>query len=417
MKTERAGYLRVFSITALLHIICLLAIQTGLVEVVNITSHVQHIHGTFGKSALLSVQYASSSSDKPVVKWQVKREKLVTVVQSIGTEIIGNLRMDYKDRIKIFENGSLLISNLLLSDEGTYEVEISITDDTFTGEKTINLTVDVPISKPQVFLVSTTVLELNENLTLTCSHENGTKPAYIWMKDGKLLINDSRILFSQDQKVLTITKVLMSDDDIYSCIVENPISNGRSEPIKLTVYRRSSLYIILSTGGIFLLVTLVTVCACCKPSRKEKHELEKHGSSEYVERNEEDALKHEVEIIPQTGEHESKNPVALYILKNTESPEAEEDSPTESRTASDHGSPSYSSFSAPSGRSPGAPIHSVRRYHRSPARSPPTNRAHVSPSRLPVVISVPQSTTRSVRTTGVHMIREQDEVSAVEVNT
>lgn len=31
---------------------------------------------------------------------------------------------------------------------------------------------------------------------------------------------------------------------------------------------RSSIYIILSTGGIFLLVTLVTVCACWTPSKK-----------------------------------------------------------------------------------------------------------------------------------------------------
>lgn len=31
---------------------------------------------------------------------------------------------------------------------------------------------------------------------------------------------------------------------------------------------RSSLYIILSTVGIFLLVTLVTMCACWKPSKK-----------------------------------------------------------------------------------------------------------------------------------------------------
>lgn len=37
---------------------------------------------------------------------------------------------------------------------------------------------------------------------------------------------------------------------------------------------RSSLYIILSTGGIFLLVTLVTVCACWKPSKK--YGLEKY---------------------------------------------------------------------------------------------------------------------------------------------
>ncbi len=53
-----------------------------------------------------------------------------------------NLRQEYQDRILVFENGTLLLHNLKLSDEGTYEVEISITDDTFTGESRINLTVD-----------------------------------------------------------------------------------------------------------------------------------------------------------------------------------------------------------------------------------------------------------------------------------
>lgn len=156
----------------------------------------------------------------------------------------------------------------------------------------------VPISKPQVLVASSTVLELSEFFTLNCSHENGTKPTYTWLKDGRPLSNDSRLLLSPDQKILTITRVLMADDDVYSCLVENPISHGRSIPVKITVYRkppaplgtdiswrcpqlkprgvvppllspgRSSLYIILSTGGIFLLVTLVTVCACWKPSKK-----------------------------------------------------------------------------------------------------------------------------------------------------
>ncbi|OCT57186.1 hepatocyte cell adhesion molecule [Xenopus laevis] len=411
MKTERAGYLRVFSSLAVLHVTYLLAIQTGLVEVVNITSHVQYIHGTVGKSALLSVQYTSSSSDKPVVKWQVKREKPVTVVQSIGTEIIGNLRTDYKDRIQIFENGSLLIKNLMLSDEGTYEVEVSITDDTFTGEKSINLTVDVPISKPQVILASSTVLELTENFTLNCFHENGTKPSYTWMKNGKLLNNDSRMVLSTDHKLLTITKIIISDDDTYSCTVHNPISNGRSVPIKLTVYRRSSLYIILSMGGIFLLVTLVTVCACWKPSRKKKQKYEKHGSSEYLDRTG-DPLKNEDEIISRIGEPECKNPVALYILKDKESMEAEEDSPTESRTASDHGSPSYVS-TEPSVRSPGPPVNSPHKCHHSPAWSSPSTIEHVSPSSSPAVSSEERSTTRSVRTIGAHSIWEKEDIRAV----
>ncbi|NXG44896.1 HECAM protein, partial [Psilopogon haemacephalus] len=375
----------------------------GLLAGVNITSPTPLVRGTAGKAALLSVRYASASADKPVVKWQLKRDKPVTVVQSIGTEIIGNLRPDYRDRIRVLENGSLLISPLQLADEGAYEVEVSITDDTFTGEKTINLTVDIPISKPQVLVASSTVLELSEFFTLNCSHENGTKPTYTWLKDGRPLSNDSRLLLSPDQKILTITRVLMADDDVYSCLVENPISHGRSVPVKLTVYRRSSLYIILSTGGIFLLVTLVTVCACWKPSKKychpmsppfprDKRQAETQAASEYTEQDEE-RLKHETEGIPRSGEHERKNPVALYILKDT---------------------PAYSSTPVPAaGRSPGPVGRSTRRYHRSPARSPASTRPHRSPPGSPARA---RGAPRLLRTAGVHVIREQEEANAVEIS-
>ncbi|XP_025924815.1 hepatocyte cell adhesion molecule [Apteryx rowi] len=325
----------------LLPLACLLALHAGLLQGVNITSPAPLVRGTAGKAALLSVRYSSASADKPVVKWQLKRDKPVTVVQSIGTEIIGNLRPDYRDRIRILENGSLLISPLQLADEGTYEVEVSITDDTFTGEKTINLTVDIPVSKPQVVVASSTVLELSEYVTLNCSHENGTKPSYTWLKDGRPLSNDSRLLLSPDHKVLTITRVLMADDDVYSCLVENPISQGRSVPVKLTVYRRSSLYIILSTGGIFLLVTLVTVCACWKPSKKGKRGAEAPGAAEFAEQDEEH-LKHEAEAAARSAEPDRKNPVALYILKDKESPEAEEDAaPGEPRSGAEPPAPGY----------------------------------------------------------------------------
>lgn len=102
------------------------------------------VRGTVGREALLLVSYTSSSSAKPVIKWQLKRDKVkpVTVVQSIGTDVIGNLRPEYRNRIQVFDNGSLLLHNLQLSDEGAYEVEISITDETFTGEHYIELTVD-----------------------------------------------------------------------------------------------------------------------------------------------------------------------------------------------------------------------------------------------------------------------------------
>uniref|UniRef100_A0A667YJJ0 Hepatic and glial cell adhesion molecule a n=1 Tax=Myripristis murdjan TaxID=586833 RepID=A0A667YJJ0_9TELE len=263
LRFEKSPYLKYMPIKSAWAILW----SANLVSGVNVTSQTQLVRGTVGKEALLSVSYSSSSSDQPVIKWQLKRdkEKPITVVQSIGTSIIGNLRPEYRNRILVFENGSLLLHNLQPSDEGAYEVEISITDDTFTGEHYIELTVDVPVSKPYVQMMASSVLEYSEYFHLHCSHDNGTKPVYGWLKGGKELTNDSRLLLSHDQKVLTILRVLMSDDDIYACTVENPISMMKSMPVKLTVYRRSSLYIILSTGGIFLLITLVTVCIffCC----------------------------------------------------------------------------------------------------------------------------------------------------------
>ncbi|KAM6157532.1 hepatic and glial cell adhesion molecule isoform 1-T1 [Rhynchocyon petersi] len=466
MKKERGAPSRASSALHLTPFVYLLLIQTDPLEGVNITSPVRLIHGIVGKAALLSVQYSSTSSDKPVVKWQLKRDKPVTVVQSIGTEVIGTLRPDYRDRIRLFENGSLLLSDLQLADEGTYEVEISITDDTFTGEKTINLTVDVPISRPQVVVASTTVLELSEAFTLNCSHENGTKPSYTWLKDGKPLINDSRLLLSPDQKVLTITRVLMEDDDLYSCVVENSISQGRSLPVKITVYRRSSLYIILSTGGIFLLVTLVTVCACWKPSKKKKRKLEKQNSLECMDQND-DHLKPEGELppthsptpsalrsvgcwekaelghrkarpagslpqpttrrlqsrersnqadtLPRGGEQERKNPMALYILKDKDSVEPEENAAPEPRSTAEPGPPGYLVSSSMTGRSPGLPIRSARRYPRSPARSPTSGRTHTSPPRAPSSPSR-SSASRTLRTAGVHLIRDQEEAGQVEIS-
>lgn len=113
------------------------------------------IRGAVGGEALLSVRYSSFSLDLPVIKWQLQREKAVTVVQSIGTDIIGTLRPEYQDRILVFENGTLLLHNLRLSDDGTYDVEISITDDIFTGEGSITLTVDGRVGNSVVWLLIT----------------------------------------------------------------------------------------------------------------------------------------------------------------------------------------------------------------------------------------------------------------------
>ncbi|KAL0994612.1 hypothetical protein UPYG_G00124840 [Umbra pygmaea] len=355
--------------------------DVGCVQGVNITSPGSLIRGTLGGEALLSVRYSSFSPDAPVIKWQLKRDdKPLTVVQSIGTEIIGNLRPEYRDRILVFENGTLLLHNLKLSDEGIYEVEISITDDTFTGAESIDLTVDEPISRPYIHMEASSVLELSEHFILNCSHDNGTNAKYSWQKGGKPLSNDTRLQLSPDQKLLTIVRVLMVDDDIYSCAVENPIGSMKSLPIKLTVYKRSSLYIILSTGGIFLLITLVTVCACWGPSKKErqKRQMKPRGLAglprTLKDQPDYSPIYHAVDVPKPLTEHQRKNPVALYILKE-DSPQDTRDSPGNIRLVPPReppiSPPSYSSSLPPSSFSPDPPARSSRIYPRTPISSPP----------------------------------------------
>ncbi|XP_041849925.1 hepatic and glial cell adhesion molecule a [Melanotaenia boesemani] len=345
----------------------LLLLFTDEVSTVNVTTHIQVVRGTVGKEALLSVSYSSISSDKPVIKWQLKRDKVksITVVQSIGTDIIGNLRPEYRDRILVFENGSLLLHNLQLSDEGAYGVEISITDDTFTGEHYIELTVDVPVSKPYIQMMASSVLEYSEYFNLHCSHDNGTKPIYSWLKGGKVLTNDSRLLLSHDQKVLTISRVLMSDDDVYACTVENPISSMKSIPVRLTVYRRSSLYIILSTGGIFLLITLVTVCACWKPSKK-KHRPVPQRAPVYMEQSENG---HDVDVVPKPSTLDRRSPMPLYVLNEDETLERLEECSGNAVSQSETIIPAtYAPVLPPTSNRTERPIWSApRRYPRSPS--------------------------------------------------
>ncbi|XP_068601036.1 hepatic and glial cell adhesion molecule-like [Brachionichthys hirsutus] len=312
MDPEARAPLKNTFTSRILLLVCFGSFSSGGVLAVNVTVPNSLIRGTVGGEAVLSVHYSSFSLDLPVIKWQLRKEKSVTVVQSIGTGIIGSLRPEYRDRILVFENGTLFLHNLRLSDDGIYEVAISITDDTFTGEGRITLSVDEFISRPYIHTAALSVLELSENITLNCSHDNGTRTSYRWFKGGNPLANVTRLVMSADRKLLTITRVLMADDDVYSCRVENPVGNMTSLPVRLTVYRRSSLYIILSTGGIFLLILLVTVCACWTPSKKTEHPARK-PRPRFPFRSSND---HTGGELPKRTKHRGVNAVtSLYVLQ------------------------------------------------------------------------------------------------------
>lgn len=129
--------------------------------------------------------------------------------------------------------------------------------------------------------------------------------------------------------------------------------------------------------------------------------------------------------IPSALEHQARSQTrwlssrwSLRCVSLQDSPEPEENPAPESRdrSATEPGPPGYSVSPAVPGRSPGLPIRSARRYPRSPARSPATGRTHTSPPRAPGSPGRSRSASRTLRTAGVHLIREQDEAGPVEIS-
>ncbi|XP_032821744.1 uncharacterized protein LOC116948777 [Petromyzon marinus] len=252
------------------------SLTAGSSRAVNVTGPAGSVRGTAASTALLSVRYSSQSGGMPVIKWRLIRptsgahspsvSRTVMVVQSFGGE--GQApAAEFANRVHVFRNGSLQLMLLRLSDEGTYEVEITITEDAVVGHHSVQLTVDVPISKPVVIISSPVAVEMAEAVTMNCSHVNGTRAVYAWLKGGAPLTNGSRHRLSAGGHSLTLAPVLLGDSDSYACLASNAVSRGASEPVLLTVHRRMAVYLILGGCVILIAIVITSVCLCCNPSK------------------------------------------------------------------------------------------------------------------------------------------------------
>ncbi|XP_062842143.1 HEPACAM family member 2 [Trichomycterus rosablanca] len=160
-----------------------------------------------------------------------------------------------------FDNGSA-IPNMLLKDvlepitppnislsfkrldeeaEGEYQLKINIfrpgQKEPLTVTKNVMITVNVPLSTP-VILKSPkgALVEDQDNVTLTCFVENGTKAKYQWFKSNMLVSPSEHHMFSQNNGTLFINPVKQQDIGLYSCAVKNPISHARSKEVEISVF-------------------------------------------------------------------------------------------------------------------------------------------------------------------------------------
>uniref|UniRef100_A0A8C2IW22 Ig-like domain-containing protein n=1 Tax=Cyprinus carpio TaxID=7962 RepID=A0A8C2IW22_CYPCA len=182
-------------------------------------------NGAVGGSVVFAPDNPPSTSTDSVL-WLFESTPILSV-QSGSTVIFSA----YRDRVSFDINTlALELRNLRLDDSGTYKLTVAPSAGAqLTGETTLqvyeNIT-DVRLIGPEESLIE------GESSVNISSEGTGSILSVQWMKDNSPLSPSNSIIFSSDNRSVSISPVQRSDSGEYQCTYRNPVS---SETAKLNL--------------------------------------------------------------------------------------------------------------------------------------------------------------------------------------
>ncbi|XP_074836867.1 SLAM family member 9-like [Carettochelys insculpta] len=185
----------------------------------------RHLNGTLRGSVLLSVELSPGKKVK-AIEWSFSAgagEKIQLAEFNKGKFERPNPEDRFKRRLEMYNETSLRIKTLQLSDSGVYEARIKIAPATVVDQAFL-LTVYEPVASPQI--QSQLLMSSQEgcNVTLQClGSERGNVSIFWGIGNPLRTLDPGRHQLSPDGRTLQLSLQPSSMNATYTCTLSNPV--------------------------------------------------------------------------------------------------------------------------------------------------------------------------------------------------